>query len=199
MNLAALSALTWEQRIFFGLLLLIFVSQASALFGLLRHKTTTDRGSAWAVVGAWYLVLGLSLAEAWLFPRLTPDPRAVGFVGLGIFVAGSTLRWVAVSTLDKHFSPLVELQEEHQLVTHGIYAWVRHPAYLGSLCWTLSVPLFLGSGAGLVAFVAAYIPALRYRIRVEEAVLGDYFGTAWETYRERVPALLPRPPVPSAD
>lgn len=183
-----------EHWLFVGLLGLILLSQATALVALIRNKTTTDRGSAVVVVGAWYLVILAAGLEAWRHPGWLPDGRAIAYAGLAVFLTGSWLRSVAVSTLDKHFSPLVELQEEHQLVTHGIYAWVRHPAYLGSLCWTLSVPLLLSSGAGLAVMGLVYIPALMYRIRVEEAMLAGHFGPQWESYRTRVRGLVPLPP-----
>lgn len=186
-----------ERAIFGALILLIFLSQLSALLGLLRKPRGTDRGSAWALVSGWYTVLIASLVEAFRFADLWREPHAVPYVGAGLFALGLWLRVRAVTTLKEYFSPLVELQGEHQLITRGIYARMRHPAYLGSLLWSFSVPLMLGSVAGLIAALAVYFPALSYRIRVEEALLGAHFGEAWTHYRERVPALFPGPRRPT--
>jgi protein-S-isoprenylcysteine O-methyltransferase Ste14 len=53
--------------------------------------------------------------------------------------------------------------------------------------------LLLGSGVGLALAALAYYPALRYRVAVEEDLLAAGFGDQWAAYRERVPALIPRP------
>jgi protein-S-isoprenylcysteine O-methyltransferase Ste14 len=192
-------AMTWDRWIAVALLVLIFLAQAGSLVGLIRRRVDTDRGSAFAIVGAWYVVLVVSVLEAWRWPGLLPEPRWVPILGAGVFALGFWLRLVAVHTLDKHFSPLVELQPEHALVTHGPYAWVRHPAYLGSLMWSFAPPLLMGSALGLVAAVALYYPAMRYRVMVEERLLADRFGESWAAYRARVPALIPtRPPRPAS-
>lgn len=182
----ALSGIWW---LFWAILALITLGQLSALAGLFKHKAGTDRGSALAMVGAWYAVLAFSILEAWLWPvAIAWAP----WLGAACFVAGSLLRWQAVRTLDRQFSPLVELQSEHQLVTHGLYARLRHPAYLGSLLWTIAVPLILSSASGLALAVGLYVPALRYRIATEERLLVAHFGSAYADYVKRVPALWPR-------
>ncbi|HEY9722936.1 MAG TPA: isoprenylcysteine carboxylmethyltransferase family protein [Oscillatoriaceae cyanobacterium] len=181
------------ERIAFGVLIgLIFLAQLAALVGLLSRGKRAENGSAWALVGAWYALLGASMLEAWRFPHFWPAPAWLAPVGAALFLLGAGLRAAAVRALRRHFSPMVELQPEHQLVTEGVYGRLRHPAYLGSLAWALSVPLMLESAAGLVVFVAAYLPALGYRIAVEERMLADHFGPAWTAYSARVPALLPR-------
>lgn len=183
----------WYRWLFAALLALVFLAQASSIIGLFRRRVTTDRGSAVAIVTAWHLVLALSLLEAWRWPDLVPEPLWVPPLGIVAFVAGFWLRMKAVNTLDKHFSPLVELQPEHELVTHGPYAWVRHPAYLGSLMWAIVPPLLCGSGIGLAAALLLYYPAMRYRVAIEEALLAERFGDRWNAYKAQVPALIPKP------
>ena len=185
--------MTWDRLFFLTLLGLIFLAQATSLIGLVRRRVDSDRGSAWALVGAWHVVLVASALEAWLWPALWAEPAWLGYLGAAGFALGFALRFIAVKTLDAHFSPLVELRPEHELVTHGPYAWVRHPAYLGSLLWAFAPPLLLGSAAGLVAATLCYYPALRYRVAVEEALLAERFGDRWSAYRARVPALIPQP------
>jgi protein-S-isoprenylcysteine O-methyltransferase Ste14 len=185
--------MTWDRWVFLALLALIVLAQAASLAGLVRRGVATDRGSAWALVIAWQVVLVVSGYEAWKWAGLWAEPRWVPLVGVAAFVGGFWLRVVAVHTLDAHFSPLVELREDHELVTHGPYAWVRHPAYLGSLLWAVAPPLLLGSVVGLAAAAVVYYPALRYRVKVEEALLAGRFGDRWEAYRRAVPALIPRP------
>ena len=184
----------WEQGLFLTLLALITLAQLGALLGLVRKRGASDQGSALALVSSWWAVLAVSAIEAWRFPGLLAEPRWLPYLGAIAFFLGLAIRVIAVNTLAKQFSPLVELQEDHALVTHGLYAWVRHPAYVGSLLWALSVPLILGSAIGLAAVAVLYVPALRFRIHVEERLLEGHFGEAFADYQRRVPALFPRPP-----
>lgn len=73
----------------------------------------------------------------------------------------------------------------HRLVSHGPYALVRHPMYLGIL--------FVGAGGFLLyrtwtfLFVLGHFPALLIRARREEEVLAAEFGEQWQDYCRRVP------------
>jgi protein-S-isoprenylcysteine O-methyltransferase Ste14 len=83
-----------------------------------------------------------------------------------------------------------QLYADQQLVTHGPFAYVRHPMYLGIL--------LVGWGGLLLyrtwtfAFVLLHFPALWIRARREEQVLAAEFGEQWAAYIQRVPAWLPR-------
>ena len=78
------------------------------------------------------------------------------------------------------------------LVDRGPYRFVRHPGYAGALLTYCAGPLFLHSW--LVAAVALLVlPAVFLaRIRVEEGLLLAEMGAAYEDYRRRVRALVPR-------
>lgn len=125
-------------------------------------------------------------------PGLWPEPAWAPAAGVALFGVGFAIRLAAVATLDEHFSPLVELREGHRLVTRGLYARLRHPAYLGSACWAVALPLLLGSAAAGALVPLVWAPAMAWRVRVEEAMLAQAFGAEWEAYRRAVPALLPR-------
>jgi protein-S-isoprenylcysteine O-methyltransferase Ste14 len=82
-----------------------------------------------------------------------------------------------------------------RLLTEGAYAWVRHPRY---------VEVILGfTGYALISnYLAAYGAAalvtlgILVVIPLEERELVERFGFAYEAYRARVPALIPRRPLP---
>jgi protein-S-isoprenylcysteine O-methyltransferase Ste14 len=81
--------------------------------------------------------------------------------------------------------------KEQRLVTSGIRARVRHPVYLGHLCEMLAWSIGTGLVAcyGLTAF-AALTGAIM--IRLEDGELEHRFGEDYRTYRQKVPALLPK-------
>jgi protein-S-isoprenylcysteine O-methyltransferase Ste14 len=88
--------------------------------------------------------------------------------------------------------PELHRNSEQRLVTTGIRARVRHPVYLAHLCEMLAWSLGTGLAMcyGLTAF-AMFVGAVM--IRMEDAELAERFGPEYAAYRDRVPAVLPRP------
>lgn len=77
------------------------------------------------------------------------------------------------------------------LVTHGLYAWMRHPQYAGFLLVIVAFLIQWPTVITLIMFpilVAAYCRLARR----EEAELEARFGTAYEAYRRSVPMFVPR-------
>jgi protein-S-isoprenylcysteine O-methyltransferase Ste14 len=87
--------------------------------------------------------------------------------------------------------PEVESHKTQRLVRGGIRERVRHPIYLGHLCemlgWSIGTAM-----AVLFALTAFAVITGILMIRMEEAELSRRFGAEWESYRRRVPAILPR-------
>lgn len=90
-------------------------------------------------------------------------------------------------------SSLVRIQEDRrqQVISTGVYRFVRHPMYLGALLMILGAPLLLGSRYGLALGVVA-ITILVLRIIGEERLLTERLE-GYEAYREQVRyRLIPR-------
>ena len=60
-------------------------------------------------------------------------------IGLLMVIGGEILRKVAMLTASTNFNHYIQRtkDEEHQLVTHGIYGICRHPAYVGWFYWSV--------------------------------------------------------------
>jgi protein-S-isoprenylcysteine O-methyltransferase Ste14 len=78
----------------------------------------------------------------------------------------------------------VQSERKQHVVSTGVYAFVRHPMYLGMLLMFTGVPFLLGSRLGLVV-AAAIVVVLAVRITREERLLGDELD-GYEEYRRRV-------------
>ena len=50
-----------------------------------------------------------------------------------LFAAGLSLRWIAILSLKRAFTVKVTILKDHQLKSDGVYTWVRHPSYTGTL------------------------------------------------------------------
>jgi protein-S-isoprenylcysteine O-methyltransferase Ste14 len=66
-----------------------------------------------------------------------------------------------------------------------------HPAYLGLALLLLGIPLSSGSVIGLGIAIFGGIPAVLYRIRVEERFLVEIFGKQYQEYAEKTWKILP--------
>jgi len=115
---------------------------------------------------------------------------ALNILGMAIFVVGMTIAFVAVFTLRRSYSGTLVIREDHQLVTHGIYRYTRHPIYLGVLIAILGLPIFAASLYGLLV-MSALIPIILNRIRMEERLLTEEFGDVYRDYQETTSKLVP--------
>jgi protein-S-isoprenylcysteine O-methyltransferase Ste14 len=81
-----------------------------------------------------------------------------------------------------------------RLATHGPFAFVRNPIYLGNVLMWLG--FVLATGAQWFLPVAGMLFAVEYGliVRYEERVLATTFGAEYERYRERTPRWWPRAP-----
>jgi protein-S-isoprenylcysteine O-methyltransferase Ste14 len=82
------------------------------------------------------------------------------------------------------------LYADHQLVTNGPFAFVRHPMYLGIMMASLGGLLLYHMWTLL--FLTIVFLGLVMRAKREEQALATEFGEQWETYCQQVPAWIPR-------
>lgn len=76
------------------------------------------------------------------------------------------------------------------LVTGGVYRWMRHPLYTGSMLFLWLIPDVSVNFFALNAAITLYfiIGAI-----FEERKLERYFGRAYSDYKARTPMFIPRP------
>jgi protein-S-isoprenylcysteine O-methyltransferase Ste14 len=80
--------------------------------------------------------------------------------------------------------------DKNTLVTHGIYAKVRHPLYSATILFLIGFWLFMPTVENIIttACICLYIPI---GIWLEEKKLVAVFGTQYQKYAQKVPALFP--------
>jgi protein-S-isoprenylcysteine O-methyltransferase Ste14 len=127
--------------------------------------------------------------------RLTVSARLAA-LGLGalVYFPGLALYLWGAGTLGEMYKASsgfgVQLNLGHRLVTHGPYALVRHPLYLGLQAVALGGLLLYRTWT--FVFVAVNFLGLFVRARREEQALAMEFGEGWEAYVRRVPFWIPR-------
>ena len=187
-----------------GLAALILVVAAWIFFGaifLVRKRFVkveeTKRAPA-ATVGivlqslSFVLVSNFRRSEWWPF-----GPSVAGELALAALAV--LLSWLsawfclrAVQTLGKQWTFAARVISGHELVTAGPYSVVRNPIYLGMFGLMLGTGLVLATWWSLVAAIVIYLLGNGIRIRAEEQLLEETFGTQFQEYANRVPAFLPR-------
>ena len=142
-----------------------------------------DLANAFELVGMVLGLLGLG--------RIRAAPYVIGPIGLCLLIVGIAIRWVAVYTLGKFFTGMVMIKTNHQLVRSGLYKYLRHPAYTGTLLAHLGLGLAFSNWYSLFISTVPYFLVVSYRMRVEERALASAFGSEYETYCKTSKRLIP--------
>ncbi len=111
-------------------------------------------------------------------------------VGAALTLGGLAFAVWARRHIGRNWSAIVTLKHDHELVTSGPYALVRHPIYTGLLFGFLGSAIALGQWRGLLAVAIVYVALLR-KYKLEERWMRERFGVAYDAYRTRVKALVP--------
>ncbi|CDR88647.1 related to STE14-farnesyl cysteine carboxyl-methyltransferase [Sporisorium scitamineum] len=137
-----------------------------------------------------------SLLEFGLTAYFYPSSKAPSWytlVGIVLTVAGQLLRSMAMIHAHNNFSHILAYKKrtDHELVTTGVYAWTRHPSYVGFSYWAVGTQIMLGNKVAAVGFVGTLWLFFSRRIRAEEESLVEFFGQSYVEYRNKVGTGLP--------
>ena len=114
----------------------------------------------------------------------------VNVAGLGLFWIGVYIRVVTMRTLGKYFLTDLRTLQNHTLIKHGIYKHIRHPAYLGTVLFSIGISLIFSSLYGFLLMLVLF-PSYLYRIRIEESVLLEEFGDEYREYMKKTKQIIP--------
>jgi protein-S-isoprenylcysteine O-methyltransferase Ste14 len=132
----------------------------------------------------------LALLASSAIPAAVIHPTVVAYgAGIAMLLVGITIRGLAASSLGAYYTLELGTQADQTIRDQGLYRWVRHPGYAGTLLALLGVGFALGSWAAALAFVLV-VPGLVARIRSEEQMLNQAFGQAYAKYCGETPCRL---------
>ena len=182
-------------------LICLMVALAGIARGLRRPRgRTTGLARKVLRLPAYLLIGAVFFGPCFLLWRPLPlalvVPVRVVALSLGalLLFPGLTLYLWARLTLGEMYnvssSMGAQLYADHRLVTHGPFAFVRHPMYLGVILASVG-GLFIYRTWTLV-FITVTFLGLALRARREEQALAAEFGEQWKEYCQRVPGWIPR-------
>lgn len=183
----------------------IFFLGLGVQFGIRHHfiqKTKPETKTFRQVDRTEKLLLAAVLPTALLLPPLycfTPLlsfadyhlTSSLRWTGAVIMLASLWLFWRSHVDLGKNWSVSLELRENHQLVSHGVYRRIRHPMYSSIWLWGIAqatmLENWLAGWAVLPAFAAMYF----IRTPREEKMMHEKFGAEYQRYTKRTGRLVP--------
>jgi protein-S-isoprenylcysteine O-methyltransferase Ste14 len=133
---------------------------------------------------------GIATRFAALSGALPVHPGVVGeWVGVGLCVVGFAFAIWARWHLGRNWGMPMSLRQDHELVTSGPYAYVRHPIYSGIMLTMIGSAL-TQSLLWLLLF-ALYFAYFLFSARKEEEMMLAQFPDAYPAYRRRTKMLIP--------
>lgn len=118
-------------------------------------------------------------------------PAGMEWALVVLAAAGCGFAWWGRVHLGKLWSAALTRKADHKVVDSGPYAIVRHPIYTG-LYMAAVATLAIRASPIVVGGFALYLMGYWRKAREEERFLADELGAgAYESYRQRVPMLLP--------
>lgn len=112
-------------------------------------------------------------------------------IGLVMFVLFSWLQVWAYKTLGKNYAQDVVIMKEHNLVTSGLYQYIRHPQYLSQLLSDLGAGIALMSYLVVPLVLLIEIPLFIMRAVAEEKMMKKHFGDKFAAYKKQSGFMIP--------
>ena len=135
-----------------------------------------------------FVLLQLSGLEVLIYEENIPL-QLIGFilVSIGLYIC-----IVARRELGANWAHAAEYQvkKEHELVTTGIYAYIRHPIYTGIFCMYVGAEMVANSYM-VVLFLICMIPVAYIQAKNEEKLLREHFGEEHSGYMKRSKMFIP--------
>lgn len=111
--------------------------------------------------------------------------------GLIMFIIFSWLQVLAYKSLGSSYAQDVVIMKEHELVTDGIYKFIRHPQYLFQLLSDLGAGLALLSYLIVPIVTLIELPLFIMRALLEDKLLQKHFGDEYYAYKKRSGFMIP--------
>lgn len=157
-------------------------------------KTKYEKGSTdftgYVIVASSILVFISPLANHFNLCEFNHS-IVVGIIGLTLSIMGVTIRIVGMTTLGRFYTRTLKEVENHKLVTNGIYKYLRHPGYAGTILIFIGASLASGNIISFIVVTFLILSTYLYRIYVEEKMLIEIFGEQYKKYQKSSKKIIP--------
>jgi len=176
-----------------------FVAFLIALIAARRRRGPRDPGerrSARSLIGiavqcVAFLVAGFGIRRAPMLDPLSATALIEAAVIALLMAAAVGLFAWASRTMGRNWSVVARTRSDHELVTTGPFAYLRHPIYTALALLLIALAIAYGNAARLILALPIYALGTWLRIAEEERLLRDAFGTSYDAYVTRVKRFVP--------
>lgn len=185
----------WFYRLFFPVLWIAYIvywriAARSVKTNQRLESTPSQAIRTVAILVAVVLMVLPDIPIPWLYRHFLPVGLACFWIGAAITVAGLLFSIWARVHIGQNWSSAVTIKQDHELITSGPYALVRHPIYTGLLLAFLGTAIALTQYRGLLALALVFF-SLWFKLRLEEKWMRAQFGDTYIAYSRRTAALVP--------
>jgi protein-S-isoprenylcysteine O-methyltransferase Ste14 len=185
----------WFYESFFPVLWVIFLIywliKATGMKTTLRLEPVRSRILRSAIfLIAIVLFSTTRIPLSWLYLQPWPAGFWPFWLGAVVMVAGALFSVWAREYLGRNWSSSVTIKQDHELITTGPYAVVRHPIYTGILTGLLGTAIAFSQMRGFIA-VALIFLSYWLKLSMEEKWMRSQFGEAYTSYANKTAALVP--------
>ncbi|KAB2920961.1 MAG: isoprenylcysteine carboxylmethyltransferase family protein [Bacteroidetes bacterium] len=138
----------------------------------------------------WLTGLLFPFAPAWFDAVRLPFPEPVRWGGILFAAAALPMGYSLFRNIGRNITDTVETRAEHELVTTGIYRYIRHPLYTTGFLFFSGLGLLSGVWPMLL-LSSAVLYLLHRRTETEERFLLQRFGQRYEEYRATTGRFFP--------
>lgn len=136
------------------------------------------------------LLSPLRIPLPWLYLHLWPVGLWPFWVGAAVNVGGLVFAVWAREQLGRNWSRSVTIKQDHELITTGPYATIRHPIYTGILAGFLGTAIAITQVRGFIVLALVFL-AFWAKLRMEEKWMRSEFGEEYVDYMHHTSALVP--------
>jgi protein-S-isoprenylcysteine O-methyltransferase Ste14 len=107
------------------------------------------------------------------------------------FLLAALLSWTSTRALGSQLRFDAAIGTQHELVRCGPYRVIRHPIYCSMLCLLWGIGFVAAPFWLFVAATAVFLTGTEIRVRIEDRLLDERFGRAFDDYRSSTRAYIP--------
>lgn len=142
-------------------------------------------------LGAVFAIAAPVAQLAGLSPIAALDHAPIGVLGIVLVILGIVLTVAAQVEMGASWRGDVDLDARTELVTTGLFRFVRNPIFTGTATTALGLALMVPNVLALAMLIAFFV-ALQIQVRlVEEPYLRTVHGDAYRQYAARTGRFLP--------
>ena len=119
------------------------------------------------------------------------DNPLVAYAGLLLLIVGGAVTRVGRAQLARFGSGVLHIEEDHRLITTGVFRHIRHPIYAGGVLGVVGFYMAFRSAVMLALVSLLYFIVIRHRLIFEEEMLIEEFGDEYREYMKRTTRLFP--------